>query len=341
MVFPKVSIIIPAYNAERSIVHTLEAALNAASIYRNMPTSSGEGRFVEIIVVDDGSTDRTKDEILRFPTVKYFFQSNAGPASARNRGAEEAEGDILFFTDADCRPYPDWIVAMLPHFEKPQVAVVAGSYGIANPEERLSRCIHQEILFRHTVLMPEYPKYFGSFNFAVRREVFREVGGFDTRYRNASGEDNDLSYKISSRKHKIYFARDALVDHYHTEQLSRYLAEQHRHGFWRVRMYLDHPRMAGGDGYTFWKDIVEIAEAGLVYLGIILIFLGFFIVGLSLAAGALVLLAAVNVLFGIKFTGNFADGLFFGDVMTLRAFSRANGFLSGVLRSIFYLKDKK
>ena len=335
----KISIIIPVYNCEKNIGRTLQAALTAANVYRGRDAD----RYVEIIAVDDGSTDNTQAEITRFPTVKYYSQSNAGPASARNLGAREARGDILFFTDADCLPHSDWLEVMMPHFQKPNVAVIAGSYGIANPQNRLSRCIHAEIIFRHMILMPEFPSYFGSFNFAIYKEVFQKAGGFNPVYRNASGEDNDLSYKISSRGYKIYFAKDGLVDHYHPEVLKDYLAQQYRHGYWRVQMYCDHPKMAKGDGYTFWKDSVEVGLVLLFYLSFIVVFLGFFTVGAWILAFSVCGLLAVNIYFGTRMMaarlppadrlpvggGDWRDGFYFSDVMVLRAFSRTNGFLAG------------
>lgn len=340
MVSEKISIIIPVHNSQKTIGRTLEAVLTATSVFRNAPARLPQERFVEVIVVDDGSTDNSKDQILNFPTIKYFFQDNAGPAAARNRGALEARGDILFFTDADCLPRRDWIEIMMPHFDKPDVAVVAGSYGIANPDNRLSAALHEEILFRHRVLMPEFPVYFGSFNFAVKKSVFDEVGGFDTEYRFASGEDNDLSYKICSAGHKIYFAKDALVDHYHPESLSVYLRQQYRHGFWRAQMYRDHPKMLRGDGYTFWKDSVEVGLVGMIYVSSALVFLGFFNAVVWSFLFAAIVLAGINVFFGIRFLGDWKKGLFFGDVMVLRAFVRANGFLAG-LASLFLKKKSR
>jgi glycosyltransferase involved in cell wall biosynthesis len=335
VIFEKISIIIPAYNCEKTIGRTLEAALTVASAFRNAPISQTQNRYVEIIVVDDGSTDNTKNVILKFSTVKYCYQSNAGPASARNRGAQEACGDILFFTDSDCLPHKDWLEIMMAHFNKPDVAVVAGSYGIANSQNRLSRCIQQEIIFRHTILMPEFPNYFGSFNFAIKKSVFNEVGGFNVTYRFASGEDNDLSYRISSRGYKIYFAKDALVDHYHPVSVSQYLREQFRHGFWRVRMYRDYPQMAKGDGYTFWKDSVEVALVVICYVLFALILLKFSKLVLWVFIGNGMVLIAINIFFGMRISADWHDGLFFSDVMILRAFARTNGFLSGACRFCF------
>ena len=103
--------------------------------------------------------------------------------------------------------------------------------------------------------MPQYPKSFGSYNFCIKKNIFDEVNGFDENYKNASGEDNDLSYKIGNAGYKIYFNKEMLVKHHHPEKVWKYLKEQYQHGFWRAKMYKDHPCMIMGDDYTYWKDI--------------------------------------------------------------------------------------
>lgn len=336
MTCPTISIIIPAYHCEKTIAETLRCVLASSADWRAQggTLSSGGEREAEVIVVDDGSTDETKVAVQAFPSVKYIFQDNAGPAAARNRGAAEAQGGILFFTDSDCLPRRDWVRKIMARFEDPAVAVVAGSYGIANPHSILARCIHQEILFRHHRLMPEYPSYFGSFNFAVRRSVFASVGGFNTQYRQASGEDNDLSYKIAAAGHRIYFAKDALVDHHHTERPGTYLREQYRHGFWRVRMYLDHPGMSRGDGYTFWKDIVEIQAVLVFYVwlfGSLAGIVPFYPWGAVVGAG----LIAMEIYFGIAMAGSFRERVYLSLVMAARALARTSGFVCGVWYFIF------
>ena len=312
---PAISVIVPAYNCQTTIGKAIAAILAQEAV---------DG--FEVIVVDDGSTDATAQIVGSFP-VKYTRQENAGPARARNAGARQAQGEILFFTDSDCVPHKDWIAIMMPYFHDPHIGVVCGSYGIANPKGLLARCIHQEIVYSHKNLMPEFPKVFGSYNFCVRKKVFEIAGGFNADYRHASGEDNDLSYKILSAGHKIYFARQSLVDHFHPTKLGKYLKEQYRHGFWRVKMYLAHPRMARGDDYTFWKDILEIPISLLVLLFLVL---GIFRPNYFGWAGVVILgLAGLEVFFALGLGLSFGEALFFALVMGLRAAARALGFITG------------
>jgi len=319
MGLPSVSVIIPAFNAEDTIGETLKALV--LQTYRGT---------IEVIVVDDGSRDATPEIIRSFPLVKYCRQDNAGPASARNLGARHAAGDMLMFTDADCRPESGWVEKLVAGFSALDIAAVGGSYGIANPGAWLARIIHGEIVYRHHHLMPEYPRAFGSYNFAIRRSVFESVGGFDQRYRRASGEDNDLSYRVLKAGGRIRFLKDALVDHYHQTEAINYLKEQFRHGLWRVRMYADHPAMARGDDYTFWKDMVEIPATvfslvcwvwpgGAYGPGFFLCFLGF------------------EIVFGIWMLPRIYDGITAGAIFTLRAYARMSGFFVGGIHFFNYL----
>ena len=319
-----VSVIVPAYNASATIGRTLDA-LSRQKCFQSF----------EVIVVDDGSSDNTANIAGSFASVRYVRQDNAGPACARNRGAQLAKGEYLAFTDSDCIPHEDWISTLMEGFSRQQVGVVAGSYGIANPQSWLARCVHREILWRHSRLMPDFPNAFGSYNFCARKDVFQAVGGFNTAYRHASGEDNDLSYKIRASGWRIYFQRKALVDHYHPTRVPQYLKEQFRHGFWRVKMYSDHPRMMGGDGYTFWKDALEMPLAAC--------FLG----GTVLSACHCVRLSGVayfvlfpflifEILCALVMTYRSFEGILFGFVLFFRAIARLLGLSTGIL--YFFLK---
>jgi len=332
---------VPAYNASATIGRALEA-LSKQNCFQPY----------EVIVVDDGSVDNTADIVTRVwipafagmtKKLTYVRQDNAGPAAARNHGARLASGEFLAFTDSDCIPHEDWISRLMAGFAQEHIGVVAGSYGIANPESRLARCICKEILWRHTHLMPDFPNSFGSYNFCAKKNVFDAVGGFNTAYRTASGEDNDLSYKIIASGWRIYFERKALVDHYHPTQIIKYLKEQFRHGFWRVRMYKDHPRMMRGDGYTFWKDIVEVPWAACCLAGLALsvfqLVKDCFVASL-LAMTPVLAFILFEVVWALVMMCCFFDGIFFSFIFLFRAVSRLFGFSTGILSLLFKKEEK-
>ena len=112
----KYSVIIPAYNAKKTISFTLEALLSQEGIEAG-----------EVIVVDDGSSDNTADLVKKYP-VRLIQQANKGPASARNYGVREAKGEIVLFTDSDCIPQPGWLKAMTDPFQDESVHGVKGIY---------------------------------------------------------------------------------------------------------------------------------------------------------------------------------------------------------------------
>lgn len=318
---PKFSIIIPVYNSAKTIPQVLRAVL-----------SQNCSEPFEVIAVDDGSTDDTAQIVRSFENVRYIHQANCGPAAARNAGAHASRGEVLFFTDSDCIPHPDWIERILPHLSESKVAAIAGSYGVANPSSLLAVCIHKEILYRHGFRLKKYSRAFGSYNVAIRRKVFEDIGGYNTRYRHASGEDNDLSYRILQGGYRIFFEPQAKVDHFHPTRLGKYLGEQYRHGYWRARMYLDHPHMARGDDYTFWKDALEVPLTFVAMVSLITMFIGALV---HLSTGALALsltvLGLLELVFAHRIVNSFRQRMFFAAVMFLRAFSRMAGFLVGAI----------
>jgi len=325
---PLVSIIIPAYNAAGTIALCLEGCLR-----QDYPAT-------EVIVVDDGSTDGTGDRARELDGVRVIRQANAGPAAARNRGAAEARGVILAYTDADCVPRADWVTRLAEGFAE-GVGAVGGTYGIANPECLLARLIHQEIRMRHA-RFGEDVDFLGSFNVAYRAEAFEVVQGFDTAYRAASGEDNDLSYRLRGRGFRLRFVPGAVVDHFHPVALEPYLLAQMRHGYWRMKLYARHPRRARtGDDYAgraaLWAPPVAVA---LLALFVFTFAVGWWLPFEVFAASNQVFLASYILFFlahlplALRVTEGWKtlDTPYFVLVSTCRAFARGLGLLGGAWR---------
>ena len=317
----KISVVIPAYNAESTIDQAVAQSLAQA-------TGSLE---VEVIVVDDGSSDDTA-EVAESAGARVIRQDNAGPASARNGGWQAAKGRFICFTDADCIPPADWVLHLLEGFTDSHIGAVAGSYDVANSNSWLARWVHCEIMRRHD-RMPSSVRAFGSYNVAIPRYVLKFTGGFDSAYRSASGEDNDLSYRILKAGWQIAFRPQAKVAHLHPEKLWRYLKDQYRHGFWRAKLYKEHPDMVGGDDYTLLRDRVEPALilgiagcAALTLFGITSLFWPFFTI--------LLVYTCIHLSWPLSWWlgRGTIDALPYAGVTFMRGFARTLGLCAGILR---------
>ncbi|MEZ5066683.1 MAG: glycosyltransferase [bacterium] len=317
---PDVSIVIAAYNAAATIPRAVAAAL----------AQDFDGTL-EVVVVDDGSTDETRAAAER-AGARVVSQPNAGPAAARNRGFREARADVILFTDSDCVPHADWARLLTAGLDE-DVHVVGGSYGIANPGRYLAELVHAEIRWRHSRL-PDLVEFAGSFNLGARRAALEAVGGFDESFPAPSGEDNDLSYRLRDAGFAIRFVRDALVDHHHPEKLSRYLREQSRHGYWRMFLYAAHPGRMRGDGYA---GPLDFATPPLAVVSVAFLLAAPFLpVAVAYALFAFAVVVALSEILAMqvaRFTRS-ASSLGLAPVATLRAYARGWGLVRGLLAGL-------
>lgn len=233
------SIIIPTFNGVSRIGNCLDALVNQVA-----------GRNVEILVVNDGSTDNTAEVVARYPGVRLISQANAGPAAARNRGALEAQGSIILFTDDDCVPTPNWLEAMLAPFEDPEIVGVKGAYRTG--QKRLAaRFVQIEYEDRYRLMAG-----LGSIDFvdtysaAFRRCRFLEMTGYDTSFPVACAEDIELSYRMSARGWKMKFVAKAIVFHTHPDTFWSYLKKKYKFAFWRVLALRKNPSKGVKDSHT-------------------------------------------------------------------------------------------
>jgi cellulose synthase/poly-beta-1,6-N-acetylglucosamine synthase-like glycosyltransferase len=247
----ELSVIVPAYNAEKTIGKTIKSLLG-----QNYPRSK-----YEIIIVDDGSTDGTVDIVRKFKGVKLILQKHAGPAVARNRGVRNSSGDILLFTDSDCIAGKNWIRNIVKPFENEDIVGVSGTYRTANDKSIISRFVGYEIEARHNGMARQNSiDFVGTFSAAYRKKAFLDFGGFDENFQRASGEDTDLSFKISKSGGLIVFAPNAYVYHHHPETLLSMLKKKFWMGYWRVPLYKKHSDKLFRHSYTpklvFLKEIL-------------------------------------------------------------------------------------
>jgi len=198
-----VSLIIPVFNGAEYLGKCLDAIL-----------ASDRGPL-EIIGVDDGSTDNTYQMALERGMAVFRLPRQSGPAAARNCGASKSKGDILFFIDADVVIKRDTIRRVIENLAlHPEHAAVFGSYDDDPPEQNFIS--QYKNLFHHFVHQQSNME---AFTFwagcgAVRREVFKAVGGFDqNRYPRPSIEDIELGYRMRKMGYRIALDKQLQAKH--------------------------------------------------------------------------------------------------------------------------------
>lgn len=220
----QLSVVIPAYNYARFLPEAIESVL--------AQTLSS----LELIVVDDGSTDETKQVVERFddPRVRYVWQSNQGLSAARNTGIREARGELVAFLDADDRWRPDFAETVVARFEKcgPDFGMICTGFsridenGRALPENRHLTADgrwNAEISAREFCLRNQPI----SSSVVIRRAVFEECGMFDTTMR--SSEDRDMWIRIASR-YRCWAIDQPLVQlRKHSKSMSRNAPRMEQH----------------------------------------------------------------------------------------------------------------
>ncbi len=219
MDLPKFSVIVPAYNAARTLGDCLRSIF--ASTYTDY----------EVIVVDDCSQDESAAIAAGFPCRLVCLERNEGASRAKNRGAVEATGDVLFFTDSDCLVPPD---ALRIIAEDLADSSVAGVVGLLSARLRYADFPSQyKNLWMHFTYLrlPAYVGVFYTSAASARRKIFAELGGFDDNYTGASvTEDIELGQRFLTAGHRLLSDKRLQVEH-----LKQYsLAELLRTDFWRA-----------------------------------------------------------------------------------------------------------
>ena len=237
---PKVSVVIPAYNAAGTLVNCLSA------LRRQVDAPAP----FEVIVVDDGSDDATAD-VARHFGVTVLQQCHAGPAAARNRGIQAARGELVFFTDAVCIPADDWLTAMVQPFGAwPQVAGCKGVYA-TRQKELIARFAQVEFEVKyHAMAGREAIDFVDTYSAGYRRSVLVAAGGFDASFPSAAVEDAELAFRLAGQGKHLILNQAAVVWHRHPHTLLGYLRRKALFGFWRARVYALYPSKLRGDSYT-------------------------------------------------------------------------------------------
>ncbi len=198
-----ISVVIPTHNRSARLSECLDALL--AQDYSDY----------EIILSDDGSTDNTAQVAAKYPRVKYIRNERRGPAAARNRGLEQARGEIVAFTDDDCRVPPNWLTQLADGYRR--YPEVAGIGGYLDPSDevvawsifaRYERFITTESYRQKQCEMvggvEDYPGG-GTSNMSYRKKILDEVDNFDEWFIYPAAEDHDLRVRVHALGYKLLY----------------------------------------------------------------------------------------------------------------------------------------
>jgi glycosyltransferase involved in cell wall biosynthesis len=265
---PKVSVVVACYNGAR----TLRACLDSLGRL-NYPD-------YEVILVDDGSTDATPEIATLYKEVRYIRQSNHGLSVARNTGIEAAQGEIIAFTDADCRADEDWLYYLIGDLLGSRFAGIGG-HNFLPPEDS---AVAAAVLVSpggpaHVMLTDRIAEHIPGCNMVFYRWALKEVGGFDPIFTKA-GDDVDICWRLQQRGYRIGFNPAGFVWHYRRSTIKAYLKQQSGYGEAEALLVRKHPEYFNSFGGSLWHGrIYTAAKFGLV-LGRSIVYRGVFATGL-------------------------------------------------------------
>lgn len=228
---PKVSVIIPVYNGEKTLKLCLNSILNQT--YDNY----------EVILVDNNSTDKTKEIIKEFQKkdkdIKYIFENQIGRGAARNTGEKEASGDIILMTDCDCIIPFDWINKMIEPIINNESEAVQGSqnfipnsfwnkYMKEDNDKKIYNSKKEDIIIGKI----------DTSNFAISKEALKKIGFTKRKY--VSGNDAALSIEFYRNGLRLRVLDTVFIDHFQINSFNKIIYKYFNRAKWTGIITKDH-----------------------------------------------------------------------------------------------------
>jgi glycosyltransferase involved in cell wall biosynthesis len=224
---PPVSVVVPVLNGERTVGACIESLLAL-----DYPPDR-----VELIVVDNGSSDNTRAILERYaPRLRVLEETTRGPGAARNRGVAGASHPLIAFTDADCRVDRSWLRRLVAPLDDPAIGIAGGrilAIDPSNPIERFGETLHDH---ERAMTAGRFP-YAITMCWASRTSVLREHS-FDPAF--LRGEDSELSYRLVFAGFRLAYVADAIVRHHNRSTERALFHEAFQSGFWAVAIFRKH-----------------------------------------------------------------------------------------------------
>ena len=267
---PNISVVIPAYNEEKYLGKCIKSVLN----------SDYKKEKMEIIVVNDGSSDGTKEIAesygKKYKNIKIINKENTGKADSLNKGIENAKGEIIFTLDADSYIKRKSIKKVLRYFDD-DVAAVTSAVKIERKKkngivENLQRIEYIFTIFNRKIFSFIDSVYVtpGPLS-AFRSEVLKEVGGFNSK--NIM-EDQEMAYRIQSANYRIESCTNAIVFTKPPENLKSFYKQRVRWQRGGIRNALDYRNLIGTKYGDFGFFIMPYSILTLFFIAIVFSLVG-------------------------------------------------------------------
>ncbi|MGH7782214.1 MAG: glycosyltransferase [Candidatus Binataceae bacterium] len=241
---PMVSVVICAYNAERTMRQCLQSLTRLA--YPNY----------EVVIVDDGSRDRTAEISMEFPQFRLIRQPNKGLAVARNVGAHAARGGIIAYTDSDCVADPHWITLMVRAMHEGGFDGCGGPNYAPHEDGRIEACVAASPGAPCHVLVEENTaEHLAGCNMVFTRAALDQVGGFDPQFTSA-GDDVDVCWRMLDRGLRLGYCPAGFVWHFRRNTVAAYYGQQRGYGRAEAMLYQCYPERFNALGQIKWTGTI-------------------------------------------------------------------------------------
>lgn len=239
--WPRVSVVVCTYNGSSTIRETCSHLITL-----DYPD-------YEVIVVDDGSTEKIAPLLISFPQVRIIRQDNAGLSAARNTGLAVATGDIVAYIDDDAYPDSQWLKFLAWTFQRTEHVGIGGPNLPPLKDHWVAQCVARSPgIPNHVLLDDQHAEHIPGCNMAFRRSALEEIGGFDTRFRIA-GDDVDVCWRLQQQGGTLGYHSLALVWHHPRKSVKGYLRQQYNYGRAEGMLENKWPHKYNGFGYAHWK----------------------------------------------------------------------------------------
>lgn len=273
---PSVSVVVAAYNAEETIDECVRSLLAL-----RYPADR-----LELIVVDNGSRDRTRELVERHgDRVTLLDEAHRGPAAARNAGIGRSRGAVVALTDADCTVDERWLAALVAPLGDASVGIAGGKILARRPASAIE--LFGESIHDHRRAIQVWrPPYVVTMNWAARRDLLDELGPFDESL--LRGSDGDFSYRAVQAGYELAYCPEAIVYHRNERSLGGLFREGWQHGYHGVRVDRRHAALIA-EAQARTGQPAEAAGAERSHRGYDLVFRSGKRIGEALGRGALAL----------------------------------------------------